>query len=320
MHTAEFRRMVDEAKARHNITAVAARRTKLRKAGAREKVGLCLFHSERSPSLRLNDAKGTYHCFGCGASGDIVRFVMETERLGFLDALTWLGAQMPVVSEVDRIRERDEDERERQQAIDDARTFWTAGVDPTNTPAEVYLREVRGISMRLPDSIRFGIVPAWRDRVTNAWSKPMPAVLCAVFNRAGDVVGIQRIFLRADGRAKAALKRPKLTLGRIRGASLRLGPPKASIVVCEGPEDGLSLAQEIPGASVWPTLGTGLMASVEYPDEVREITIAGQNDGPGTAAVCSAASALLERGYDVRTMFPAPGFKDWNDELRGIRS
>ena len=319
MNDTDFRRLVEDTRTRHNISDVVGKWVKLRRSG-REMEGLCLNHAERTPSMRVNDAKGKVYCFGCGYHADIIQIVQDQVGVGFMDALRWLGAEnLPVVDEAERIRALAEDEAERARDIADARAFWDGGVDPRGTDAQVYLRDVREITTDLPPSIRFGRVPAWRDRDTGVWSAPLPAVLCAIYDRAGDVIGIQRIFLRDGGRAKARMKKPKKTLGRVRGGSLRLGPPQPTIIVCEGPEDGLSLAQELPGQSVWPTLGTGLMPVVEYPPDVTEIVIAGQNDAAGAAATEKAGQALLEQGFAVRTMFPDPAFKDWNDQLRGAR-
>ena len=81
---------------------------------------------------------------------------------------------------------------------------------------------------------------------------------------------------------------------------------------------GLSLMQELPGASGWVALGTALMPEIEMPPEVRSVVIAGQNDAAGHVAVTRAAEALTLRGLSVRTMFPEPKYRDWNDELRGV--
>lgn len=137
-------------------------------------------------------------------------------------------------------------------------------------------------------------------------------------NGGGDLVAIQRIFLRADGGGKASMRKPKLTLGRIRGACLRLGPVTSEVIITEGPEDGLSLMQELPGSSVWVALGTALMPEIEMPPEVRSVVIAGQNDDAGRSAVMTSAEALTLRGMSVKTMFPSPEYRDWNDQLRGI--
>ncbi len=71
---------------------MAGRRVKLSRAG-REMKGCCPFHNEKSPSFFVNDDKGFYHCFGCGAHGDVIRFVVEQEGLGFIDAVKSLAAE-----------------------------------------------------------------------------------------------------------------------------------------------------------------------------------------------------------------------------------
>ncbi len=321
----DFRRLIDEAKDAWNISDVVGRRTKLVRAG-RELVGICVFHKERSPSLRVSDAKGTYHCFGCGVSGDIVNYVMLTEGLGFMDALRWLGAaDLPEVDPAQRSRAAEEDEAERLAAINEARSIWDAARGAAGSPAEVYARS-RGIIMPLPTSIRFTETYAWRDKETGETGPDLPAFVGAVTNGAGEVIAIQRIFLRDGGRAKAKMKKPKLSLGRIKGGALKLELREnpvidpAEIIITEGPEDGLSLAQEMPGRRVWVALGTAFMPEIQYPPEVRSIVIAGQNDGPGRLATDKAGAALVARGLNVRTMYPDAAFKDWNDQLRGIRA
>jgi DNA primase len=317
---ARFRQLVDEAKRQHNITDVMAKHAKVTKAG-REKVSLCAFHKERSPSMRLNDAKGTYHCFGCGASGDIVQLVMHLQGVGFMDAMRWLGAaDLPDVDPAERIRAAAEDVAERAQAIADARMMWDRCVDPTGTAAETYLRTCRGITMDLPPVVRFGVVPTSRDEHGN-WKQPYPALVLSVIDNAGDVVGLQRVFLRDDGQDKRWGKRSKLSLGRPRGAAVRLQAGiSGEVVMCEGPEDGLSLAQELPDRTVWVALGTAMMPEIVMPPSLRTITIAGQNDAAGRAAVEAARVRFVEQGIAVRLMYPDPAFSDWNDQLRGIRA
>ena len=68
---------LDELKSRVRVAEVVGRRVKLVRKG-REFMGLCPFHSEKSPSFSVNEQKGFYHCFGCGAHGDAIKFVCET--------------------------------------------------------------------------------------------------------------------------------------------------------------------------------------------------------------------------------------------------
>ena len=83
----EFERFVRDARDRHNLSDIIGRHTDLKKRGPNEMVGLCCFHSERTPSLEVNDSKGTYHCHGCGAGGDAITFLTAKEGLSFMEKL-----------------------------------------------------------------------------------------------------------------------------------------------------------------------------------------------------------------------------------------
>src|SRR4030095_10905575 len=75
---------------RASIVSVVGQYVSLRKTG-REYKGLCPFHSEKTPSLTVNDEKGLFHCFGCGAGGDVIRFIELIEGVSFKQALERLG-------------------------------------------------------------------------------------------------------------------------------------------------------------------------------------------------------------------------------------
>ena len=77
---------LDEIRARVPLAGVVGRRVKLIKRG-REHSGLCPFHNEKSPSFTVSEDKGFYHCFGCGAHGDVIGFVMRSEGLSFPEAV-----------------------------------------------------------------------------------------------------------------------------------------------------------------------------------------------------------------------------------------
>ena len=82
---------VDDLKSQADIVQVVQDFVPLRKAGASFK-GLCPFHTEKTPSFHVNRDKGFFHCFGCGAGGDVVKFVELQEKLSFPDAVRQLGA------------------------------------------------------------------------------------------------------------------------------------------------------------------------------------------------------------------------------------
>jgi len=101
-------RFLDELRNRVSLVAVVGRRVKLVKKG-REHHGLCPFHNEKTPSFTVNEEKGFFHCFGCGAHGDAIGFEMQAGRLGFTEAVEKLaaeaGLEVPVASPEERRQE-----------------------------------------------------------------------------------------------------------------------------------------------------------------------------------------------------------------------
>ncbi len=83
---------IQELVSRTDVVEVVGRHVQLKKAGANF-MGLCPFHGEKSPSFSVSPTKQFYHCFGCGASGDALRFMMEYEGMGFLEAVRELAQQ-----------------------------------------------------------------------------------------------------------------------------------------------------------------------------------------------------------------------------------
>ncbi len=83
---------LDELRARTLLSAVIAPSVKLIRAG-REWKACCPFHNEKTPSFTVNDEKGFYHCFGCGAHGDAIRFLTDARGLPFMDAVKELAAK-----------------------------------------------------------------------------------------------------------------------------------------------------------------------------------------------------------------------------------
>jgi len=308
---------IEEIKARHSLSAIVGRETKLRPSGS-EFVGLCPFHKENTPSFRVNDAKGLYNCFGCGASGDAIKFLQDLKGLAFLEAVELLAnGDLPEIDPIDRaVYERVERES-RQAAMAEAMRQWASARDVTGTPAEVYLRS-RGITGPLPWSVRFTYAPLRFDKKTSTAAGPrLPALILACQNVSDRIVGVQRVFLTRTGQ-KAAMRNPKLSLGQTRGCAVRLGPVSRRIILCEGPEDGLTLRQKYPSESVWIALGTGGLPLVELPDEVEEVALGGDNNAPGRAAIKAGKEEYSQQGRKVRPFFPGKDFEDFNDEHLGI--
>lgn len=311
----EFRRGLDDLKSSIRMSSVVGLKVQLRKVG-HEYVGLCPFHGERTASFTVVDALEFGHCFGCCWHGDAIRFVMDVQGCSFREAYQRLANNdLPTWTPVERAKAQAEERLVRLEDEKDARRFFADAVPIAGTPGEVYLR-ARGITIPPPDTVRFGMIPSWRNKETKEWGRKRPAIVCGAQDGTGAFVGIQRIFFEYDEpeRGKAACK---LSLGSIKGAALRLGAAAETIILAEGPEDGLSIVQEGPGLTVWVPFGTSMMPAVHFPPVVRKVIIAGQNNTAGRIAANKASIALLEQGLEVDLAWPGRTFDDWNDQLRG---
>ncbi len=100
---------IDTLKSRFSVSQVVGTRVALKRHG-REFMGLCPFHKEKSPSFTVNDEKGFYHCFGCGAHGDAIGFIKEIEGLNYKEAIERLAAEagmaLPQPTQEEQIKER----------------------------------------------------------------------------------------------------------------------------------------------------------------------------------------------------------------------
>jgi DNA primase len=82
---------IELARSARSLVGLVARRVQLRRAG-RSWSGLCPFHQEKTPSFSVSEEKGFYHCFGCGAHGSAIDWMMEAEGLGFREAVASCSA------------------------------------------------------------------------------------------------------------------------------------------------------------------------------------------------------------------------------------
>jgi len=150
----------------------------LRKAGHAWK-GLCPFHDEKTPSFTVNPDRQAYHCFGCGAGGDAFRFVMETDRLPFVEAVESLAERYGVPLP----KAKEEDQAGRiHRALEEAQTFYRRTLsDPeTGRAARAYLAE-RGLTDEILEAYGVGYAPAGWDALVSRLknSTGMPALLDA---------------------------------------------------------------------------------------------------------------------------------------------
>lgn len=121
---------IDRVRQHTAIVTVIGETVRLQQRG-RTHVGLCPFHQEKTPSFHVNEERGFFHCFGCGASGDVFKFVQETQGLSFVEAVRWLAERsgIEIVTTASDAEERERASfRKRQQELYDvnecAATFF----------------------------------------------------------------------------------------------------------------------------------------------------------------------------------------------------
>jgi DNA primase len=163
---------LDELRARVTLSSVVMRTTKLQKAG-REWKACCPFHNEKTPSFTVSDEKGFYHCFGCGAHGDVIRWMTDQRGLGFMEAVKELAAEAGM--EVPRPDPREAEQAERRAGLHDvmasAQEWFKASLaSDQGGAARDYLKS-RGFDAHTIERFGFGFAPDGRMALKKALSQ-----------------------------------------------------------------------------------------------------------------------------------------------------
>ena len=159
-------RFIDELLARVDIVEVVERRVPLKKAG-REWTACCPFHNERSPSFFVSPQKQFFHCFGCGAHGSAIKFLMDYERMEFPDAVEELArtAGMEVPYEGGGERARD-DFSELYAVLEEAARWFQREL--TQSPLAQDYCARRGLDADTLQRFRIGWAPSGWDKLQRA--------------------------------------------------------------------------------------------------------------------------------------------------------
>ena len=273
----------------------------------------CPFHAERTPSFCVYQRN--YHCFGCGAHGDVFDWLNKQRGLGFKESIEYLGGgrsdvKPPTVRpKPSPVAERPPDSAMlRRRAL--ARAIWDEAADPHGTPVETYLG-VRGVRLPDADVIRFharcpcegGTLPAMVALMT----EPL----------TGEFRGVHRTFLRSDGGGKADVDKPKMMLG---GAGIvqlvDLHEIGVGLGLAEGIETALSVMQVIGWGPVWAAGSAGAICSFPFM-AATTLNIFTDCDPTGLKAARACSARWVEAGAEVLIHTPPAG-KDWNDVAREI--
>ncbi len=166
-------RFLDELRGRVSITDIVGRSVRLIRKGRGEATGLCPFHNEKTPSFTVSEDKGFFHCFGCGAHGDVIGFVMRSEGLEFPQAVERLAGEagMQVPRETPEERERAERQATLGGAVEFAARHFEQQLRASAGRAGLEYLKRRGLTDDTIRRFRLGFAPDSRHGLKAALEK-----------------------------------------------------------------------------------------------------------------------------------------------------
>ncbi len=332
----------DTIDAIHNtvdIVSVIGEYTKLTKRGAIDWWGCCPFHSEKTPSFRVDAEKKMYYCFGCHAGGDVVKFVMEMEKLSYPEALTQLAQQsgIPIRYEdgvkPDLIKQDNKIEQYIELYERTASMFHYLLMETDSGKKALEYIKKRGLTDETLKKFKLGYAPADRKwlkqfllkknfsedflRQSGLFSQKYPdyaffsdRLMFPIFNRKGQVVAFGgRVIPPADESQRKYLNSGELPQFKKRETLFGFNFAKDSIrtnkkiIFCEGNMDVIAYHQCGLDFAV-ATLGTALTE-----DHIKMIQgfvadgfvlLSFDSDGAGQAATWKAIKLCREHSLTVK--------------------
>lgn len=336
---------IEEVKDRVAVSEIVGRKVPLKNKG-REFGGLCPFHNEKTPSFTVNDEKGFYHCFGCGAHGNGFDFLMRMDGLTFPEAVERMaleaGMQLPTP---DPKYTQQYDKTAKLMKCAEAACDWFQSNLKTSTGsmARDYLRN-RGLSSQILAEFRLGFMPDQRGAmqkhleskgyslaemqeiglIKNGYEYFRGRVIFPITNAKGQPIAFGGRILGA-GEPKY-LNSPETPIFHKRrtlfGKAIARKPAYdagGEVIVCEGYMDVIALNAANFKNAVAP-LGTSLTEEhlAELWKMAKEPALCFDGDRAGQAAALRAANLaipLLQPGYSLKFIQMPPG-QDPDDIVR----
>lgn len=339
------REIIEEILYRTDIESLVGSYVSLKRSGS-NLFGLCPFHSERSPSFSVSPAKKMFYCFGCGAGGDVITFVMKAENLDYVEAIEFLAAKVGITipqdgkAEVGMSRRRVFD-----MNLEAAKFFRNCLFDPKYGEEGLkYLTEVRGLS---PAFIKhfglgfspndFGMLTDHMKRLGYTEDELVTGFLCGKSQKTGrpydyfrnrvmfPIIDVTGNVIAFGGRVMDDSKPKYLNSSDTPGfkksknlfaLNYAKNHCEESLILCEGYMDVITLhAAGFENAVA--TLGTALTAEqarimTKY---TKKVLISYDSDDAGQRAADRAIRILGDVGLDVRIL-KLPDAKDPDEFIK----
>jgi DNA primase len=327
--------IIDQIRQAANIVELASQYTTLRRAGRRF-VGLCPFHSEKTPSFTLDDEKQLFHCFGCGTGGDVFTLIMEKENLSFPEAVRYLAEKYNIpMPERKRLSPQYKKLEEKIQKItEDSLAYFRKNLHNTEEGKKAlsYLHK-RKISDEIIQKLKIGYaINAW-DSLISAFRKQNISpkelekaglviynqaknsyydrfrgrIIFPIFSESGKVVAFGgRSLFDAEPKYLNSPDTPIYTKGRLLyGLNFCKESIRQSqeIILVEGYTDFVALYQAGLTNLVAP-LGTSLTPDQVYLAKkyAKKAIISFDGDAAGTKAASRAVSLSFEKGIQASVL------------------
>ena len=324
---------IDRVKSAADLVQIIGEHVRLRKSGSNF-IGLCPFHSEKTPSFHVHAERQFFYCFGCHAKGDVIHFVEKMEGLTFAEALRWLGERYGIpVDSRSRSSERKAGERRILLEIQAraGRYFRRELTGGAALRAQRYLAD-RGLTPEIQERFGIGYAPGRSDRLmeelsaahspdqlrlsgliqrneqnSSHYARFRGRVMFPIWNEAGKIVGFGG---RALGEEQPKyLNSPETPLYNKSGVLYALNLARESIrrqgraVLVEGYMDCIALHQAGIGNAV-AVCGTSLTeAQVRLLGRfTKKVVVNFDPDEAGDSATLRSLALLLQGGFGVRVL------------------
>uniref|UniRef100_UPI0025EAA16C DUF7146 domain-containing protein n=1 Tax=Xanthobacter sp. TaxID=35809 RepID=UPI0025EAA16C len=257
----------------------------------------------RSMFVRLRDSAkgpaGKWTDAATGEHGDLLDVIRESQGLSnFTDVVTEAQAflRLPPTSPDAEALHRRKPSSSRDP-VTSARRLFAAAMPISGTIAEAYLRN-RGITaLHETGSLRFHPRCYYRPDPREP-IQPLPAIIAAVTDLRGRIMGIHRTWLTPDGAGKAVIATPRRALGHLLEHAVRFGRPYDVMAAGEGIETILSVRTALPSLPIVAALSAAHLAAIAFPPGLRRLYIVRDNDPAGDRArdslIARAGSAGIE--------------------------
>jgi DNA primase len=336
---------VEAVKAAADFVDVVSARTQLRKAGARY-TGRCPFHEERTPSFSVNGVDKLYYCFGCGAKGDLITFVRETEGLDFAGSIEWLAERFRVELEYEESSPEQDAARARRQRLfallDQAAGFYERTLWETEAGSFVrdYLKG-RGLNEEVCREFRLGFALGGDSLARKALAKEFTRdelrAAGLTRQRGDDFFGRRLLFPLSDARGRVLgfqarrlfdddplpakyVNTPESELFHKGSVVYGLDKARAAIAkedracVVEGNTDVIALRQ-VGFQPVVASMGTALTEQQlkELGRLSKRLWLAFDGDAAGETATLRGMALAVQQGFDVKVVPLPPGIDPADD-------